>query len=151
MKWAHQKMQHIRPNKLITKSRVSRFMNYELTTFLLAFFLKKKKLTLVSIYETCFGICQSGLLQEMSHRKLYLCEPLSKTMTLKETNLLCLFSNCRLSNCALHKYAFHEEQWKWMKVNSHLPVKMPHSFNLLISLQTPSLRKFSAFQFFRVR
>lgn len=61
-------------------------------------------------YQSLFRIFQRGLLQEMSHRKLYLCEPLSKTMTLKETNLLCLFSNCRLSNCALHKYAFHEEQ-----------------------------------------
>ena len=58
-------------------------------------------------------------------------------MTTKETNLLFyLFSTASWIN--MHDMKNNENEW-----NTHLAFKIPHSFNLTISLKAPSFRKLS--------
>ena len=82
-------------------------MDYDLTTSVVKFFLKKTlNLVLIiwDLFRKMFAQVTFHNPQEMRHRQPY--------FMIKETYLTSLLfvSKCSLSECESHKYAFYEEQ-----------------------------------------
>ena len=118
-------MQHkSKTQRTLSKLQVSLFLDYELTTFALTFFLKNSCLNLWDLFRNLSALVIFHDPQEMRYCKLYFSVYFwaKQWRQKKQISLLFyLFSKCCLSDCALHKYPCHEEQRKWMKANLTSP------------------------------